>query len=104
MLATARALLKVNGLKNIGSIRVLVRVTKNSNLSSKVNITLAFNMTLSKSTWINRDNIDDTNTLAAHAIEHDVRTKAGFNSLYRFFILKYEDKEKLTISEQFFMV
>ena len=59
--------------------------------------------TLSKSTCINRDNIDDTNTLAAHAIEHNVRTKAGFNSLYRFFILRYEEKERLTISEQFFI-
>ena len=58
---------------------------------------------LSTSTCINRDIIDDTNTLAAHAIEHNVRTKAGFNSLYRFFILKYEEKEKLTISEQFFI-
>ena len=59
--------------------------------------------TLSASTCINRDSIDDTNTLAAHAIEHNVRTKAGFNSLYKFFILKYEEKEKLTISEQFFI-
>ena len=58
---------------------------------------------LSTSTCINRDNIDNTNTLAAHAIEHNVRTKAGFNSLYRFFILRYEEKEKLTISEQFFI-
>ena len=61
--------------------------------------------TLSASTSINRYSIsiDDNNTLAAHAIEHNVRTKAGFNSFSKFFILKYEEKEKLTISEQLFI-
>ena len=47
--------------------------------------------------------IDDTNTLAAHCIEHSTRTKTGFNSLYRFFVIKYVEREKLVISEQFFI-
>ena len=55
-------------------------------------------------TCISRDDyIDDTNTLAAHAIEHNLQTKAGFISLYKFYVLKYEEKERLTISEQFFI-
>ena len=52
---------------------------------------------LGTSTCISRNDIDDTNTLAAHAIEHNLRTKAGFNSLYKFYVLKYEEKERLTI-------
>ena len=47
--------------------------------------------------------IDDTNTLAAHCIEHNTRTKTGFNSLYKFFVIKYVEREKLVISEQFFI-
>ena len=47
--------------------------------------------------------IDDTNTLAAHCIEHSKRTKTGFNSLYKFFVIKYVEREKLVISEQFFI-
>jgi hypothetical protein len=58
---------------------------------------------LGTSTGISRNDIDDTNTLAAHAIEHNLRTKAGFNSLYKFYVLKYEEKKRLTISEKFFI-
>ena len=47
--------------------------------------------------------IDDTNTLAAHCIEHSTQTKTGFNSLYKFFIMKYVEMEILVISEQFFI-
>ena len=49
--------------------------------------------------------IDDTNTLAAHCIEHSTRTKTGFNSLYKFFIIEYAENErkKLVISEHFFI-
>ena len=41
--------------------------------------------------------IDDTNTLAAHYIEHSTRTKTGFNSLYRFFVIEYVEREKLVV-------
>ena len=44
--------------------------------------------------------LSDENTLAAHALEHGVRTKADFNELYKFFVVKYVEKEMLTISEQ----
>ena len=44
--------------------------------------------------------LSDENTLAAHAIEHGARTKGEFNDLYRFFVVKHVEKERLTISEQ----
>ena len=47
--------------------------------------------------------ITDDNTLAAHAVEHKIRTKPGFNSLYRFYIIRHVEKEQLTMSEQFFI-
>ena len=47
------------------------------------------------------EDLSDENTLAAHAIEHEIRTKADFNSLYKFSILRYVEKEHLTKSEQF---
>ena len=47
------------------------------------------------------EDLSDENTLAAHAIEHEIRTKADFNSLYKFSILRYAEKENLTSSEQF---
>ena len=59
--------------------------------------------TLGTSMCIDTIEIDDTNTLAVHAIEHNKRTKASFNSLYKFFIIKHVEKEQLTISEQFFV-
>ena len=50
----------------------------------------------------NIGDISDDNTLAAHAIEHDIRTKVGFNRLYRFYIIRYVEQENITKSEQFF--
>ena len=50
---------------------------------------------------INRENIDDTNTLAAHAIDYNLRTKAGFFPLYNILVLKYEEYENLANPEQF---
>ena len=47
--------------------------------------------------------ITDDNTLAAHAAEHGIQTKAGFNSLYRFYVIRHVEKEQLTMSEQFFI-
>ena len=44
--------------------------------------------------------VDDENTLAAHALEHGIRTKSGFNSLYKVFVVKYSEKQMLTINEQ----
>ena len=55
---------------------------------------------LTLGTSISRIEITDENTLAAHAVEHGIRTKTGFNGLYKFFILKYADKERLTITVQ----
>ena len=57
--------------------------------------------TLSSNQCISDQEIDDTNTLAAHCIEHSIRTKTGFNSLYKFFVIKHVEKEQLVISEQF---
>ena len=59
--------------------------------------------TLSTNQCISDPDIDDTNTLAAHCMEHSIRTKTGFNSLYKFFIIKHVEKEQLVISEQFFI-
>ena len=59
--------------------------------------------TLSSNQCISDQEIDDTNTLAAHCMEHSIRTKTGFNSLYKFFIIKHVEKEQLVISEQFFI-
>ena len=36
-------------------------------------------------------------------IEHSIRTMTGFNSLYKFFIIRHVEKEQLVISEQFFI-
>ena len=47
--------------------------------------------------------LTDDNTLAAHALEHGIRTKADFNNLYKFSVLRYVEKEELTKSEQFFI-
>ena len=59
--------------------------------------------TLSSNQCISDQEIDDTNTLAAHCMEHSIQTKTGFNSLYKFFIIKLVEKEQLVISEQFFI-
>ena len=67
-------------------------------LRTRISQHRGFIITLGAST--DQFELDDENTLAAHAIEHGIRTKAGFNSLYNFFVVKYVEKERLTISEQ----
>ena len=44
--------------------------------------------------------VDDESTLAAHALDHGIRTKSGFSSLYRVFVVRHSEKEMLTINEQ----
>lgn len=39
-----------------------------------------------------RSDINDTNTPVAHAIRHKLGTKAGFNSFFKFYVLKKEEK------------
>ena len=51
----------------------------------------------------NPSELTDENTLAAHALEHEIRTKTDFNRLYKFSVLRYVEKEHLTKSEQFFI-
>ena len=51
-------------------------------------------------TCIEAIEVDDENTLAAHALEHGIRTKSGFNSLYMVFVVRHSEKEMLTINEQ----
>ena len=48
---------------------------------------------------INKDNSCNTDTLAALAIDLNVRIMPSFKYLYKFYVLKHEEKEKLTISE-----
>ena len=48
--------------------------------------------TLSSNQCMSEQKIDDTNTLASHCIEQNIRTKTGFNSLYKFLIIKHVKK------------
>ena len=57
--------------------------------------------TLSTNQCRSDQDIDDTNTLAAHCIEHSIRTKTGFNSLYKFFIIKHVEKSNLLFLSSF---
>ena len=60
------------------------------------------NPIISKS--FNPNEIDDENTLAAHAyLVHDARTKSDFNSLYKFSVVRILDPFNLTKGEQYFI-
>ena len=48
---------------------------------------------LCSSTCINKDNIYDINTLAAHTMDQNVRTKDGLNSLHSFSVQKCGEKK-----------
>ena len=49
--------------------------------------------TVSSNQCLSDQEIDNANTLATHCMEHSIRTKTGFNSLYKFFIIKHVEKE-----------
>ena len=60
------------------------------------------NPIISKS--FNPNEIDDENTLAAHAyLVHNARTKSDFNSLYKFSVVRILDPFNLTKGEQYFI-